>query len=167
MATERKVEFEWIGGLMDGQGTIMSSTSGLIPELELTWAARTDETEDKSSPEELLAAAHASCFSMQLAHGMIGAGWDPEVITVTATVSFEIGIGITGINLTAQVESEGIPDDLLRQVAERAKATCPVSKALAGVEITLDLPDLPPEEDEEELAEGEELVSSADADDET
>lgn len=159
MATERSAEVEWIGGLMDGEGKLISTTSGLLPELEVTWSARNDETEEKTSPEELLAAAHASCFSMQLAHGLVGAGWEPEIITVSAKVSFELGIGITGILLTAQVESEGLPDELLREVAERAKATCPVSKALAGVEITLDLPDLPPLEEEEEELEGEELES--------
>ena len=166
MATQREVEFEWIGGLMDGQGTIMSSTSGTIPELELTWNARNDETEPLTSPEELLAAAHAACFSMQLAHGLIGAGWDPEVITTHATVAFEVGIGITGINLTAHVEVDGIPDEVLRETAERAKATCPLSKALAGVEITLDLPDLPPIEDEEEEGYGEEELATAEAEEE-
>jgi osmotically inducible protein OsmC len=164
VATERKAEVEWIGGLIDGEGKIISTTSGLIPELDVTWAARNDETEPKTSPEELLAAAHASCYSMELAHGLVGAGWDPEVITVSAAVSFEIGIGVTEIKLTAQVESEGIPDELVRQVAERAKATCPISKALAGVEISLDLPDLPPLEEEE--LEDEELAS-LDAADET
>jgi len=164
MATTREVEFEWIGGVMDGEGRIMSSTSGQLPELELTWDARNDETEPKTSPEELLAAAHASCFSMQLAHGLIGAGWDPDVITVHAKVSYELGIGITEIVLVAQVESDGLPDDVLRTTAERAKATCPVSKALAGVEITLELPDLAPEEDEEEAAAE---LASVEADDET
>jgi len=166
MATERSAEIEWIGGLMDGEGKLISTTSGLLPELDITWAARTDETEPQTSPEELLAAAHASCFTMQLAHGLIGAGWEPDIITVSAKVAFEIGIGITGINLTAQVESEGLPDELLREVAERAKATCPISKALAGVEITLDLPDLPPLEEEEEDAEleGDEL-DAGDSDD--
>src|SRR3954447_3300476 len=165
MATHRKAEVEWIGGLMDGEGKIISSTSGLIPELDITWAARNDETEPLTSPEELLAAAHASCFSMQLAHGLVGAGWDPEIITVSANVAFEVGIGITGINLVAQVESEGMPDEVLREVAERAKATCPISKALAGVEITLDLPDLPPAEDEEdEASAGDAVASDAAAD---
>ncbi len=162
MATERKAEVEWIGGLIDGEGKIISTTSGLIPELDITWDARNDETEPKTSPEELLAAAHASCFSMQLAHGLVGAGWDPEVITVSANVAFEVGIGITGIKLTAQIESEGIPDESVREIAERAKATCPVSKALAGVEITLELPDLPPLEEEE--FEDEELASLDSAD---
>src|SRR5580765_8401275 len=165
MATQRKVEVEWIGGLMDGEGKIMSSTSGQLPELELTWDARNDETEPKTSPEELLAAAHASCFSMQLAHGLIGAGWDPEVINVNAKVSFELGIGITDITLVARVESDGLPDEVLRETAERAKATRPVSKALAGVEIALELPDPPPPDDEEELGEGEALAS-VEADDE-
>jgi lipoyl-dependent peroxiredoxin len=152
MATQRDVEVEWIGGLMDGQGTLMSSTSGQLPEFEFTWDSRNDETEPKTSPEELLAAAHAADFGMQLAHGLIGAGWDPDVITVHAKVSFELGIGITDITLVAQVESDGLPDEILRETAERAKATCPLSKALAGVEITLQLPDLPPEEEEEEEA---------------
>jgi len=152
MATQREVEFEWIGGLMDGQGTLMSSTSEQLPEFEFTWDSRNDETEPKTSPEELLAAAHAADFSMQLAHGLIGADWDPDVITVPAKVAFELGIGITDITLNAQVESDGLPDEILRATAERAKATCPLSKALAGVEIALELPDLPPEEDEEEEA---------------
>jgi osmotically inducible protein OsmC len=163
MATERKAEVEWIGDLMEGEGRIISTTSGLIPELEVTWAARNDETEGKTSPEEFLAAAHASCFSMALAHGLVGAGWDPEEMQVSANVIYETGIGITGIELTASVTTEGIPDDLLRQVAERAKATCPISKALAGVEITLNLPDLPPPEEEEPA---EEYASVADPDEE-
>jgi len=166
MATERKVEFEWIGGLMDGEGRIMSTTSGQIPELEMTWDARNDETDPKTSPEELLGAAHAACFSMQLAHGLIGAGWDPEVITTHATVAFEVGIGITGINLSTQVEVDGIPDEVLRETAERAKATCPLSKALAGVEITLELPDLPPLEEEEEEGYGEEELATAEVEEE-
>jgi osmotically inducible protein OsmC len=165
MATERKAEVEWIGGLMDGEGKIVSTTSGLIPELDVTWSARNDETEPMTSPEELLAAAHASCFSMQLAHGLVGAGWDPEEIQVSATVSYETGIGITGINLVARATAEGVPDELLRQVAERAKATCPLSKALAGVEITLELPDLPPAEEEEEPED--EYASVGEADDES
>src|SRR3954471_462144 len=166
MATHRKAEVEWIGGLIDGEGKIISTTSGLIPELDRPWDARNDETEEKTSPEELLAAAHASCFSMQLAHGLVGAGWDPEIITVSANVSFEVGIGITDIELTAQVESEGLPDEVLREVAERAKATCPISKALAGVEITLALPDLPPLEDEEDEAPAGEAPASGAAADE-
>src|ERR1051325_10330018 len=125
MATERQVEVEWIGGLMDRQGPLMSSTSGQLPAFELTGDAGNDEREPKTSPEELLAAAHAADFSMQLAHGLIGAGWDPDVITVKARVAYELGIGITDITLVAQVESDGLSDEVLRATAERAKATCP------------------------------------------
>jgi osmotically inducible protein OsmC len=162
MATERTVEVEWIGDLMEGEGKIVSTTSGKLPELDVTWMARQDEEEGLTSPEELLAAAHASCFSMALVHGLVGSGWTPDEVQVSATVSYETGIGVTGSHLVARVEVEGIDDDLLREVAERARATCPISKALAGIEITLDLPDLPPLEDEEESEEeyvsaGEEL----------
>jgi osmotically inducible protein OsmC len=160
VATERTVEVEWIGAFLDGEGTIVSSTSGKLPELEVTWTARTDEESGLTSPEELLAAAHASCFSMALASGLVGGGWEPMEIKVACTVAFEVGVGIVSSKLTAHVTVDGeIPDDKLRETAERAKLGCPVSKALAGIEITLDLPDLAPPEDE--LAEGEEVTAAA------
>ena len=161
MATERTVEVEWIGAFLDGEGKIVSSTSGKLPELEVSWAGRTDEESGLTSPEELLAAAHASCFSMALAAGLVGGGWEPLEIKTSATVGLEVGIGIVSSKLTATVEIDGeIPDDKLREVAERAKLTCPVSKALAGIEITLELPQLPPPEDEAE--EGAEVGAAAD-----
>jgi len=161
VATERTVEVEWIGAFLDGEGKIVSSTSGKLPELEVSWAGRTDEESGLTSPEELLAAAHASCFSMALAAGLVGGGWEPLEIKTSATVGLEVGIGIVSSKLTATVEIDGeIPDDKLREVAERAKLTCPVSKALAGIEITLELPQLPPPEDEAE--EGAEVGAAAD-----
>jgi lipoyl-dependent peroxiredoxin len=154
MATERTVEVEWIGAFLDGEGKVVSSTSGKLPELEVSWPGRTDEESGLTSPEELLAAAHASCFSMALAAGLIGGGWEPLEIRTSATVGLEVGIGIVSSKLTAHVEIDGeIADDKLREVAERAKLTCPVSKALAGIEITLDLPQLPPPGDADEAAE--------------
>ena len=156
MATHRKAEVEWIGGLIDGEGKILSTTSGLIPGSTSPGMPRVDETEPQTSPEELLAAAHASCFAMQLAPGLVGSGWDPEIIRSRRTVSFEVGSASPTSALTAQVESDGLPDELLREIAERAKATCPISRALAGIEITLDLPDLPPADDEEDEAPAEE-----------
>ena len=72
MATERTVEVEWIGAFLDGEGKIVSSTSGQLPELEVTWEGRTNEDAGLTSPEELLAAAHASCYSMALAAGLVG-----------------------------------------------------------------------------------------------
>jgi osmotically inducible protein OsmC len=159
VATERTVAVEWIGAFLDGEGKIVSSTSGKLPELEVTWEGRTNEDAGLTSPEELLAAAHASCYSMALASGLVGGGWEPMEIKVACTVGLEVGIGIVNSKLVAEVELDGeIPDEKLREVAERAKLSCPISKALAGIEITLELPQLPPPEDElEEGAEGEQV----------
>jgi lipoyl-dependent peroxiredoxin len=164
VATERTVEVEWIGAFLDGEGKIVSSTSGKLPELDVTWEGRTNEESGLTSPEELLAAAHASCYSMSLASGLVGGGWEPTEIRVASTVGLEVGIGIVSSKLVAHVELDGeIPDDKLREVAERAKLSCPISKALAGIEITLELPQLPPPEDElAEDAEGEGIGATAD-----
>jgi osmotically inducible protein OsmC len=163
VATERTVEVEWIGAFLDGEGKIVSSTSGKLPELEVTWEGRTNEDSGLTSPEELLAAAHASCYSMALTSTLVGGGWEPTEIKTSCTVAFEVGIGIVSSKLTTHVEVDGeIPDEKLREAAERAKLTCPVSKALAGVEITLDLPQLPPPEEElEEGAAGEEVGATS------
>jgi len=162
VATERTAEVEWIGDFLGGEGKILSTTSGTLPELEVTWLGRTDEDSGLTSPEELLAAAHASCYSMALASGLVGGGWEPIEIKTSCTVAFEVGVGIVSSKLVTNVELDGeIADDKLREVAERAKLSCPVSKALAGIEITLELPQLPPPEDElEEAAEGEEVAAA-------
>jgi osmotically inducible protein OsmC len=149
MATVRKVDVEWIGGFIDGEGKIVSTTSGTLPELEVTWKARVDADEPMTSPEELLAAAHASCYAMQLTSGIVGAGGEPEELQISCAVSFEPGLGITESALTARITAEGLSDEKLREIAERAKIMCPVSMALAGIEITLELPDLALPEDEE------------------
>jgi len=161
VATERTVDVEWIGTFLDGEGKIVDSTSGKLPELEVSWEGRTNEDSGLTSPEELLAAAHASCYSMALASGLVGGGWEPVEIKTSSTVALEIGVGIVSSKLTVHVELDGeIPDDKLREVAERAKLSCPVSKALAGIEITLEIPQLPPPE-EEEGAEAEEVGAEA------
>src|SRR5438874_44341 len=160
MATERTVEVEWIGAFLDGEGKIVSSTSGQLPELEVTWEGRTNDDSGQTSPEELMAAAHASCYSMALAAGLVGGGWEPTEIKTSCTVALEVGVGIVSSKLSVRVEVDGeIADDKLREVAERAKVAYPVSKALAAIEITLELPDLPPPEDE--AAEGEEVGAAA------
>ncbi|HWE80942.1 MAG TPA: OsmC family peroxiredoxin [Gaiellaceae bacterium] len=142
MATRRSAEVEWIGGFTDGEGKIISTTSGTIPQLDVTWQARVDEDEPMTSPEELLAAAHASCYAMQLTSGIVGAGGEPEELRISCEVSFEVGLGITQSALTARITAEGLTDDQLREIAERAKIMCPISMALAGIDVTLDLPDL-------------------------
>lgn len=140
MATDRRAEVTWNGSLMDGSGTIRSTTSGAIGELDVSWAARSeDATGGKTSPEELIAAAHAACFSMALSHGLAQTGNAPEKLDTSATVTFQPGEGITKIALTVEGVVPGVDEAAFREAAETAKANCPVSKALAGVpEISLD-----------------------------
>jgi lipoyl-dependent peroxiredoxin len=140
MATDRRAEVTWNGSLMDGSGAIRSTTSGAIGEPRVSWAARTeDATGGKTSPEELIAAAHAACFSMALSHGLAQAGNAPEKLDTSATVTFQPGEGITKIALTVEGVVPGVDETAFREAAETAKANCPVSKALAGVpEISLD-----------------------------
>jgi len=140
MATDRRADVTWNGSLMDGSGTIRSTTTGAIGELAVSWAARSeDPTGGETSPEELIAAAHAACFSMALSHALAQAGHAPDELDTSATVTFQPGEGITKVALTVEGTVPGIADDAFREAAENAKANCPVSKALAGVpEITLD-----------------------------
>jgi osmotically inducible protein OsmC len=140
MATDRRADVTWNGGLMDGSGTIRSTTSGAFGELPVSWAARSeDKTGGKTSPEELIAAAHAACFSMALSAALAKAGSPPDELKTSATVTFQPGEGITKIALTVDGSVPGMDEDAFREAAEGAKANCPVSKALASVpEITLD-----------------------------
>src|SRR5579863_646639 len=161
MPTMRTAEVEWVGGFLDGEGRIVSTTTGAIPELEVTWQSRVDEDQSLTSPEELLAAAHASCFAMQFTSGLVGAGWEPEVMYVSCTIAFEIGMGITESALTARVTVEGLTDEQIYEIAQRAKIMCPISRALAGVDVTLELPELVLDEDDDEGAEGEEIATAS------
>ena len=139
MATDRRADVTWQGGLMDGSGTITATTSGAIGEQPVSWAARSeDATGGKTSPEELIAAAHASCFSMALSAGLAKAGTPPEELRTSATVTFQPGEGITKIALSVEGRVPGLGADAFAEAAQGAKENCPVSKALAAVpEITL------------------------------
>jgi osmotically inducible protein OsmC len=130
----------WNGSLMEGSGTIRSTTTNAIGEQPVSWAARSeDQPGGKTSPEELIAAAHAACFSMAFAHALAQAGNAPDELNTSATVTFQPGEGITKIALTVEGSVPGIDNDAFVQAAQAAKENCPVSKALAGVpEITLD-----------------------------
>jgi osmotically inducible protein OsmC len=140
MATDRRADVTWNGSLMDGSGTIRSTTSGAFGELAVSWAARAeDATGGETSPEELIAAAHAACFSMALSNVLAKAGNAPDELDTSATVTFQPGEGITKVALTVAGVVPGMDEDAFLAAAEDAKANCPVSKALAGVpEITLD-----------------------------
>ena len=139
MATDRKAEVVWQGDLMNGGGTIESVTSGAFGPLDVSWASRSEEPNGKTSHEELIAAAWASCFSMALSAGLAKAGTPPEKLEVSATVTLQPGEGITKGALTVRGTVPGIDGDAFIEAAEGAKQNCPVSKALAGIpEISLD-----------------------------
>src|SRR5437773_12107948 len=132
MAAERHAEVSWSGSLMEGSGRIESTGSGAIGGLEVTWASRSEPDESgRTSPEELIAAAHASCFSMALSHALAQAGTPPDELATSATVTFQPGEGITKIVLTVEGSVPGVDDAAFVQAAEGAKENCPVSKALA------------------------------------
>jgi osmotically inducible protein OsmC len=139
MATDRTAEVTWHGDLMSGSGRIDSVTSGAIGGLDVDWRARSEDAESKTSPEELIAAAHAACFSMAFSNGLAQAGDAAEELKTSATVTFQPGEGITKIALTVTGIVPNMDEDTFRQAAESAKENCPVSKALASVpEITVD-----------------------------
>jgi len=139
MATDRHAEVTWQGGLLDGSGRIDSVGSGAFAPLDITWSSRAEDPAGRTSPEELLAAAHASCFSMALSLELAEAGTPPEELKTSATVTFQPGEGITKIALRVRGTVPRLDADGFRKAAEDAKANCPVSQALTGVpEITLD-----------------------------
>jgi osmotically inducible protein OsmC len=139
MATDRRADVVWEGSLMDGSGTILSTTSGALPELPVSWASRTESPGGKTSPEDLIAAAHAACFSMALSHALAQAGNPPERLETSATVTFVPGTGITKSALTVTGRVPGIDEAAFGEAAEGAKEGCPVSGALKGnVELSLD-----------------------------
>jgi osmotically inducible protein OsmC len=137
MATTRTASAHWEGSLMEGSGTTTLESSGLGT-YDVTWAARSQEPGGKTSPEELIAAAHSTCFSMALSNGLAQAGHPPASLDTTAHVSFQPGQGITGIRLEVVGNVPGMSSDEFKQAAEDAKQNCPVSQALKGTEITLD-----------------------------
>jgi osmotically inducible protein OsmC len=138
MATDRTAYVTWHGSLLEGSGTIDSVGSGAFGPLDVTWASRAEQPEGRTSPEELIAAAHAACFSMALSHGLANAGAPPEELSTSATVTFQPGEGITRVALKVRGRIPGIDADGFREQAEAARTGCPVSQALAGVpEITV------------------------------
>jgi osmotically inducible protein OsmC len=139
MATDRRAEVIWQGSLMEGSGTIRSTTSGKLGEQKVSWPNRSEDNPDATSPEELIAAAHAACFSMALSGGLARAGTPPEELNTSATVTFQPGEGITRIALTVEGRVPGVDEAAFGEAAKAAKENCPVSKALASVpEITLE-----------------------------
>jgi osmotically inducible protein OsmC len=124
---------------MTGAGTIDRVGSGTFGPLDMTWAARTGEEPSKSSPEELIAAAHASCYSMALSNILGKEGTPPTDLSTSVTVTFVPGEGITTSRIEVEGQVPGIDEAAFGRAADEAKDGCPVSMALKGnVEVSVD-----------------------------
>src|SRR5215213_700892 len=137
MATTRNATTHWEGSLFEGAGQVTLESSG-IGTYDVSWASRAEDANGKTSPEELIAAAHSSCFSMALSNALAKAGNPPEKLETSAAVTFQPGEGITGIVLTVKGTVPGMSAEAFQEAAEGAKTGCPVSKALAGTTISLE-----------------------------
>ena len=137
MALTSEATTLWFGDLKSGSGTTSLDSSDAA-EFPVSWQARSEGVVGKTNPEELLGAAHSACYSMAFSLALGEAGHAPESLQVTAAVTFQPGEGITGSHLLVSAKISGISDDEFQKLAEDAKANCPVSKALAGIPITLE-----------------------------
>lgn len=134
--TDRKATTVWTGTLFEGSGTVSFDSSG-IGSYDVSWPSRAEEANGKTSPEELIAGAHSSCFSMALSNGLAKNETPAEKLEVSAVVTFVPGTGITKSALTVVGTVPGLDEAQFVELAEAAKAGCPVSQAL-NVDITLD-----------------------------
>jgi osmotically inducible protein OsmC len=137
MATTRNATTHWEGSLFEGAGQVTLQSSGLGT-YDVTWASRAEDPNGRTSPEELIAAAHSACFSMALSNGLAKAGTPPTALDTSAEVDFVPGTGITEIRLTVRGSVDGMSEQDFVTAAEDAKANCPVSQALTGTTIKLD-----------------------------
>ena len=142
MAAKREAAVTWNGDLMSGNGTVSAKTSQAFTSLPVTWGSRTESADGRTSPEELVAAAHSSCFAMALSFGLAGAGTPPERLDVSATVTFEHvegGWKVASSALTVRGRVPGIDADGFRKATEDARDGCPISQALKGnVELSVE-----------------------------
>jgi osmotically inducible protein OsmC len=142
MAQVRRAEANWSGDLLAGNGAVSATTSGVFAGLPTTWRARAEAAEGKTSPEELLAAAHASCYSMALSNELAKAGFAPQRVDVAVEVSADItdaGFTVLASAISVRAAVPGADASLFAEKAEAAKGGCPISRALSDtVEVTLD-----------------------------
>ena len=141
MAVERSAKATWEGDLMGGSGEV-STESGVVQSATVKWSSRAEQADENTSPEELIAAAHATCVSMALAHGLAQAGTPAKRLESEATATFDKageGFRMTTMRLSIRGEVDGLDDEGFRRAAEDAKENCPVSQALKGnVDVTVD-----------------------------
>lgn len=142
MAAIRRAEATWTGDLTSGSGVVTAASSDAFEGLPVTWASRTETPDGRTSPEELVAAAHAACFSMAFSGRLAKAGSPPERLEVSAQVTFDkqdAGWRVTRSELTVKGRVPGMSADAFRTEAEAAKEGCPISQALRGnVEMTVE-----------------------------
>jgi osmotically inducible protein OsmC len=142
MAAVRTATVTWQGSLADGSGSVSAGSSGLFMDLPVSWGSRTEQPEGRTSPEELLAAAHAACFAMAFSADLGRAGYTPEELHVEAEVTFnklEGGWTVTKSALTVLGHVHGISHDEFERIAEGTRDGCPISRALAGnVQLSVD-----------------------------
>jgi lipoyl-dependent peroxiredoxin len=136
--TDRRASTTWTGDLAGGRGTVTLESSG-ADKFDVSWPSRSEDPNGLTSPEELIAAAHSSCYSMQLSHMIGEAGGTPNQINTTAVVTLIVGEGITKIALTCRASVDGMDEAAFQQTVQGAKEQCPVSGLVkANTEITLD-----------------------------
>ena len=141
MAATRTAKASWSGDLFSGSGTVSGTSSGVLTDQPVTWAARTEQPGGKTSPEELVAAAHASCYAMALSNTLAQAGHAPESLDVTAEVTFDTSDGakVTKSALTVVGTVPGVSDQEFQDLAKQGEQGCPISNLIrGGAEITLD-----------------------------
>jgi osmotically inducible protein OsmC len=143
MAAVRSATVTWNGDLASGTGTVSAGTSGRFTDLPVSWGSRTEDAEGRTSPEELLAAAHASCFAMQFSSTLAKAGTPPDHLHVEAEVTFDkAGDGPWGVassRLIVLGTVPGVDESGFAAAANDAKDNCPISRALRGnVELSVD-----------------------------
>jgi osmotically inducible protein OsmC len=147
MAQLRRASVKWIGDLASGTGELSAGTSGAFSALPVTWASRTEAADGRTSPEELLAAAHASCYAMAFSSDLAKAGSPPAALEVSSEVAFDRVDGkwtVVSSRLTVRGRVPGLDAGRFAAMAEQAKDGCPISRALKGnvnlsVEAALDL----------------------------
>ncbi len=137
MSVTSEASATWTGSLIEGEGSVSFSSSrlGTFP---LNWKARSEGSDTTTTPEELIAAAHSSCYSMALSHALAGNGTPAERVNTTASVTFKPGVGITGSHLNVNASVPGLDAETFQRLAQEAKTGCPASAALSGIEITLE-----------------------------
>ena len=141
MAVERTATASWQGDLMGGSGEV-STESRAVDNATVKWSSRAEQADQNTSPEELIAAAHATCVSMALAHALAQAGTPPQQLDTEAKATFDktdAGFRMTTMRLSIRGQVEGLDEDGFREAAEQAKENCPVSQALKGnVDVSMD-----------------------------